>query len=129
MTKKFDELVEACLSVSKVYQPIGPYLPGLHITATTGLDLGTVLNNREILTNYLDNGGKIINQHPRNIKVREYVNQIKEVPSAVLRAELEKIINTERIEDSQLVDLATELFGEDPAKWEEYLGDLITVTY
>ena len=119
MTKKFDELYENI----QLGFPISTQNPSRKVNDTVIKDMGAEINDERLAhyANMIDNKGKATNEfHPTNLKVRNYMKQLKAMSEVELfrLAEMIGMSNPEVHGHDDIVTSIVNHLGEDPENWK-----------
>jgi hypothetical protein len=125
---KFDKLYESYRPI-KSYDPPQLNLHGPHITQNVGKDIGYELNSDHVDEyKYTDNGGKVTNDFSRNLKVRQYIEQLGKLPDEDLRL-ISNFLGIPMMSSEtprkDILDNIVNMIGENPKTWEFALGEFL----
>ena len=119
MTNKFDELYENI----KVGFPISVQNPSREVPYAVGYDMGQELNDEELarVADLIHDNGRLTNPyHPLNLKVRNYMNQMKAMSHMELSrlGELIGMKDASVHQDDQILQAIVNHLGENPENWK-----------
>lgn len=123
MTKKFDELYNTVCENIKVGFPISVQNPSREVPYTVGYDMGQELNDEQLalIADLIDDNGRLTNPyHPLNLKVRNYMNQLKAMSHMEL-SRLGELIGMKDAgvhNDDNIINAIVNHLGEDPENWK-----------
>jgi len=123
MTKKFDDLYKTVCENIKVGFPISVQNPSREVPYTVGYDMGQELNDEHLahIADLINNNGRLTNpHHPLNLKVRSYMNQMRNMSHMELSrlAELIGMRHADVHHDERLIDAVVNHLGENPENWK-----------